>query len=280
MLIFNCTKAATEFFTRSVKGEKHSPIEPTEHKTIEEAIQAQPSTVVQVGNEGIKNWHWLVHVITVKRKKVVIVMDYHSRFSMTLTGLKKGDDLAFLNMFDHHLSLHVQQLMQMAIDDDDLVEESFHYYNATHDNCAFHQRGDRSVQATMNDVTWYFDCDVHENGYIPQDYELIKFDAFVNQLLRKNKNKKDYFSPHHEFLRNWLRNYSGLNEETITDKINQFKQDESVFFEQEREHTENSHIEAREQTLPNNVSNVRNVSNTSNVVCLDAFRKNTKSPKE
>ena len=277
MLIFNCTKAATEFFTRTAKGEKHSPIEATEHKTIEDAIQAQPSTVVQVGKNSVKNWHWLVHVITVKRKKSIIVMDYHSRFSMTLTGLKKGDELAFLNMFDHHLSLHVQQLMQMAIDDDDLVDESLNDYNATHENCAFHQRGDRSVQATMNDVTWYFDCDVHENGYIPQDFELIKFDAFVNQLLRKHKNKKEYFSPHHEFLRNWLVNYSGLNDETITDKINQFKQDEAAFFAQEREHADDINVEKAEQTLPSSLSNV---SNASNVVCLDAFRKNTKPAKE
>ncbi|MGJ8692647.1 MAG: DUF6933 domain-containing protein [Thalassotalea sp.] len=277
MLIFNCTKAATDFFTSSIKGKKHSPIEPTDHKTIEDAIQAQPSTLVQVGKNSVNNWHWLVHVITVKRKKSIIVMDYHSRFSMTLTGLKKGDEIAFLNMFDHHISLHVQQLMQMAIDDDDLVEESLNNYNATHDNCAFHQRGDRSVQATINDVSWYFDSEVHENGYTPQDFELIRFDAFVNQLLRKHKNQKEYFSPHHEFLRNWLENYSGLNDETITDKINQFKQDESVFFEQESEHAEDINIEAAEQKLANSVSNV---SSTSNVVCLDAFRKNAKAPKE
>ena len=265
MLIFNCTKAASDFFTRSIKGKKHSPIETTVHKTIKAAIQAQPP-FVRIGKNSVKDWHWLVHVITVKRKKTVIVMDCHTRFSMTLTKLKKGDELAFLNMFDHHLSLHVQQLMQMAIDDDDEIEESLNYYNTTQHNCAFHQRGDRSVQATINDVSWYFDNEVHENGHMPEDYELIKFDAFVNQLLRKHKNQQEYFSPHHEFLQNWLVNYSSLNTQTINKKINQFKQDESIFYQQE--HANGMEIELKEQTLPTDLSNV---------VCLDTFRKNAEN---
>lgn len=201
-------------------------------------------------------------------------MDYHSRFSMTFTGLKKGDEIAFLNMFDHHLGLHVQQLMQMVIDDEDYIEESLDHYAAAHSGCTFHQRGDRSLQVTTNDVAWYFDNNVHENDYIPQDYELIKFDGFVNQLLRKNKNQKNYFSPHHEFLRNWLVDYSDCSDKEITQKINQFQQDEFDFYQQALKNDEletEIDTEETEQSLQ---------SNSSNVINLDAFRKNAKPAKE
>tara|TARA_R110001583_G_scaffold9433_4_gene44764 strand:+ start:10660 stop:10839 length:180 start_codon:yes stop_codon:yes gene_type:complete len=38
MLVFNCTKAATEFFTVTRQGNKISCIEPAPHKTIAESI--------------------------------------------------------------------------------------------------------------------------------------------------------------------------------------------------------------------------------------------------
>ena len=52
MLIFNCTKAAAEFFTSTRKGKKISPISPTPK--------------IELAKEPIlhdhQRWHWMVHV--------------------------------------------------------------------------------------------------------------------------------------------------------------------------------------------------------------------------
>ena len=101
MLVFNCTRAAAEFFTVTRKGAKISPVAPAPEKTIADSLQvsttgaaALAKTVDSQVQDG-KQWHWLVHAIKVKRKNVLILMDYESRFAMTFTGLKKGDDIPF-----------------------------------------------------------------------------------------------------------------------------------------------------------------------------------------
>ena len=95
MLIFNCTKAAADFFTSTKKGEKSSPIEPAPYKTIAESI-----AMADVSTDSEHQWHWLIHAKKVKRKNVLIVMDYQSRFAITLTGLKKGNEFPFLKLFE------------------------------------------------------------------------------------------------------------------------------------------------------------------------------------
>ena len=101
MLVFNCTKAAVEFFTVTRKGEKVSDLEPAPHKTIAESIETPvfPSDVEAQQNGGFQ-WQWVIHCVSIKRKKYLMVMDYHSRFCITLLAGKKGDIYQFLNTFE------------------------------------------------------------------------------------------------------------------------------------------------------------------------------------
>ncbi len=266
MLIFNCTKDAAEFFTVISKGVKHSVIEKSPQKTIVDAIAAQNKTA-QADDGGI-NWHWLVHVITVKRKKVVIVSDYQSRFSMTFTGLRKGDDLGFLNMFEHHLNLHIQQFMEILEVDFDLVDDIVENYAIEHNSCAFYQRGDRSTQALINDVAWHFDSEVFNTGYVLEDFSLIFFDISVNQLLRKRKHDKDYFQPDHLFLHGFLTSYSELNRLEIDRLLKKFKSFSIKRFDQEMKLAKNAEDNVAREQL-----NQQFINKHDNVISLDAFRK-------
>lgn len=63
MLVFNCTKAASDFFTVSRRGQKLTPIEGKPTESISEAGTAL---------EPISQW--LVHVIKVQRKNVIVAM--------------------------------------------------------------------------------------------------------------------------------------------------------------------------------------------------------------
>ncbi|MBU2871112.1 hypothetical protein [Colwellia sp. E2M01] len=279
MLVFNCTKAAADFFTTTKNGNKFSCIEPAPEKNIpyddiKPANVNVLSTHTAFGNTE-SPWQWLVHVVKVKRKNIVIVMDCHSRFSMTFSGIKKGDELAFLNMFEHHITLHITQMMSVFADIPGAVEEdvtdeifdSIECYNNMHTNCAFHQRGDRSVQATLNDVVWHFEQQAHEFGYIAEDFGLIKFDDFINQMLRKNKSDKQYFSPHHRFLKAWLTDYTDNNTQEIARKITDFKAIERSIYQEIKEHIEYAeHITQNKQDVENTEAI------PDNVISLDSYR--------
>lgn len=298
MIVFNCTKAAADFFTRTVKGKKSSSIQPSEYKTIAEAIKNESETVIN----PVENWHWLVHVITVKRKKVIIVMDYHTRFSVSLTGIKKADENEFIAMFTHHLILHAQELMQLLVmhkteselqKADVEITNSLALFLKENSSSIFHQRGDRSAQATINDVACFFNSDANNIGYVMEDFQLIKFDSFVNQQLRKNKGQKDYFCPHHEFLRFWLSNYTDDTSNIINEKITQLEQldrellqEEFDSLDEELDITDSDEPDEEDvlyemelvgkklKSLSQN--NVINESDESNVVCFETFRKNSK----
>lgn len=269
MLVFNCTKAAAEFFTSTEKGQKISPIEAAPHKTIAESIANKilPDDVVAIDGCEVKQWHWLVHAIKVKRKNVLIVMDYHSRFSMTFSGLTKGNEYAFLNQLEHHLNVHVHEVMSLVVDDSRDIDQSLMHYNNEHDSCGFHLRGDRSVQSTLNDVVWHFKQSVNEIGSVPEGIDLIGFDAYINHQLRKQKGKKDYFYPQHQFLHDWLTQYGQVTTTEADQRVEQLKA---------RELAEYQAQDNIMQTLVDEQLSAQKIDQTSdlsNVVFLDAFKK-------
>lgn len=213
MLILNCTKAAAEFFSRTKKGKKFSALEPAPKQTIAESIAESAARSMAESNSP-QQWQWLVHAVKVKGKTILIAMDYQSRFSICLSALKKGDDAAFLNMFEHHLIVHIYEMMS-SIDAEHVIDTSFDRFRLQHFSRAFYLRGDRSVQAHINDVVWHFrrwvDDAYYEKGLFPEGAGLIGHDVFVNHLLRKRKGEKDYFYPQREFLHGWLRHCGAYN---------------------------------------------------------------------
>lgn len=290
MLVFNCSKAAADFFTTTKKGEVNSPIEAAPHKTIAESIgslasdpsKVLPVDIIQSDGLDVIQWHWLVHTIKVKRKNVLIVMDYHSRFSMTFSGLKKGDQYPFLNMFEHHLNVHIHELMQVVCDSygdsSEDIQNSIEEYNNAHDSCAFHQRGDRSVQSTLNDVAWHFKESSNTLGAVPEGVDLIGFDAFVNDLLRKHKTEKKYFYPRHKFLHAWLAEYGEMTKAQADKKIQQLKDQERA--EHQMRYNTMPEPNAEQNTGPSvealSAENTEQVSDLSNVVFIDAFKNKNK----
>ena len=263
MLVFNCTKAAADFFTTTKKGEKSSPIEPAPHKTIAESI-----AMTNISADSEQSWHWLVHAKKVKRKNVLIVMDYHSRFVITLTDLKKGDELPFLNLLEHHLTVHVHEMMALAVDNPQAIEDSLEQYFNQHHSCAFHQRGDRSVQSHINDVLWHFERSVDEIGEVPLGVDLIGFDVFVNRLLRKRRAEKDYFYPQHEFLHAWLTHYGERSEFEADRLIEGLKATERTAGQARYAGMMELTIQADALRSPD-----VHVDKSSNVISLDSYRK-------
>lgn len=204
MLVFNCTKAAAEFFTVTRKGEKVSDLEPAPHKTIAESIETPVFPLdVDANSNGGFQWQWVLHCVSIKRKKYLMVMDYQSRFCITLLAGKKGDIYHFLNTFEPMLKVCFHTLANAQDIDTAEIERCIDHYDNMVSNCAFHSRSDRSVQAHLNDVYWYLERHCYEEGMLLDDIELIGFNLFAGQFPRNSKHKKSHFFPNEEFVRQW-----------------------------------------------------------------------------
>lgn len=204
MFVFNCTKAAADFFTVTHQGKKVSSLEPAPHKTIAESIETPifPSDVEADQNGGFQ-WQWVIHCVSIKRKKYLMVMDYHSRFCITLLAGKKGDIYSFLNTFDPMLKACFHCLAEQKGIDAVEIEQCLDHYDKEVNDCAFHPRSDRSVQVHLNDVHWHLERHCYEDGMLLEDVDLLGFNLFAGQFPRNSKHKKSHFFPNDEFVRQW-----------------------------------------------------------------------------
>ena len=244
MLIFNCTKASSEFFTVTRQGEKFSCIEPAPHKTISESVAKPtfPDDVDPQENDGFQ-WQWIVHCVSIKRKKYLLVMDHHTRYCVIFPAGKKGDDIDFLNNFETLLKANFRYLVDKEwVDKEgfDVEEvnngkmdqtEATRYieqYDALINTCIFHQRGDRSVQSHINDVVWHLQALVERQGHITERLDCLMFSVTASNILRRRNGEKDYFQPNKAFFAYWLKTFSPQSETEYTTNnvinLNQYRQ--------------------------------------------------------
>jgi len=211
MLVFNCTKAATEFFSVTRQGKKISLIEPAPHKTIVDSLTTSPFPDDTCDNNAFQ-WQWVVHCISIKRKKYLLVMDYHSRYCIMFPAGKKGDDIAFLNRFEMDLKANfrywVDNISTSPAIDQIKATEYIAQYDAAVSGCVFHQRSDRSVQAHMKEVVWQLQGICEEHGPITERLDCLMFNAIAAQMLRKRPNEKDYFQANEALYAYWLATFS------------------------------------------------------------------------
>ncbi|WDG11363.1 MULTISPECIES: hypothetical protein [Vibrio] len=208
MLVFNCTKAAADFFTVKRNGKKVSPLEapPTDSISNSEPVDAfstQPPMSA-----------WLVHAVNVQRKKVLIAMHVETRYSMVFVSIQKGDWLEFTNQLLERLFNNMQFFgEEFEMCDEESFEEMFNEFIKLHPKPYFCQRGDRSVQSHINDVAWQFEDQVYQAGSLPEGHEQsASFDEWINSLIRSTKQKKDHFHPDEEMFIDWMQTYSELGD--------------------------------------------------------------------
>lgn len=208
MLVFNCTKAAAEFFTIQRNGKKSSPLEsPPTDSVIEPRPIKGMDQVSQINA-------WLVHAINVRRKKVLIAMHVETRYAMVFVGIKKGNWVEFTNQLLERLFNNMQFFgEELELCDEQSFEEMFSQFIKLHPKPIFCQRGDRSVQSHINDVAWQFENMVDQIGSLPEGHEeSASFDEWINSLMRSTKKSKDYFYPDEEMFIDWMQSYGELRD--------------------------------------------------------------------
>ncbi|RUR14899.1 hypothetical protein ELY21_15265 [Legionella sp. km535] len=215
MLIFNCTKAAADFFASIRKGKKLSPMSPTSKL----ALTEEPIL------HDHQHWHWMIHVTKLGHKNVLLAIDTDSRFCMLFWGLRKGNIQGFLEQFHKRFSFHIIALMNMSKQDATMFETAMKAFIESHHDCSFTQRGDRSVQAHINDVFMRLPYEQYRwEDDVPTEEELFTSDFRNNDTPRKRKQDKDYLFPTEMLLSAWLTQYANLNEQTVKHTISQYQQ--------------------------------------------------------
>ncbi|KTC94071.1 DUF6933 domain-containing protein [Legionella erythra] len=215
MLIFNCTKAAADFFTSIRKGKKTSPMSPTPKL----ALTEEPILHDQ------QQWHWMVHVTKLGHKNVLLAMDSDSRFCMLFWRLRKGNIENFLEQFHERFGLHIIAVINMGGLDETMLETSMKTFLENHHEYAFVQRGDRSVQAHINDALMNLQYEHHRwEDDDPTEEELFISDLRHNDTPRKRKQDKDYIFPTEILFSTWLSRYANLDEQIIDHTISQYRQ--------------------------------------------------------
>ena len=205
MLIFNCTEAASNFFSRVHKGKKISP------------VAKPPSLVIENDEHGEFAEQWLVHATTVQRKHVLYAIHVPTRYCMIFADAKKADVEGFVQRFADRW---IEGLMRDALNHDvlqwvgpDSMQERF---NDGIRHYTLYKRGHRSAQGHINEIAWIFEDYVSEWGGLPPDEIMARrFDAKINGFIKGNKSAKGYSLPDEDMMAHWLRQYCGLDESGV-----------------------------------------------------------------
>ncbi|WP_375750013.1 DUF6933 domain-containing protein [Vibrio sp. HN007] len=202
MLVYNCTKAAVDFFTVTRKGKKDSPL-----------TEPPIDSISDSGNDVRHISQWLVHAIKVQRKHVLIVMHIHTRYAMIFCNLKKGDWNTFLELHLERLFNNMQFFgEEFEMCDEHTFHNMFRRYLRKHPKPYFCKRGDRSAQSHINEVVWQFEDRVNEIGVLPNNQEeAASFDEWINSMIRSTKRHPDYFYPDEEMFFDWMLEYGDLD---------------------------------------------------------------------
>ncbi|VVQ04275.1 hypothetical protein PS918_04488 [Pseudomonas fluorescens] len=205
MLIFNCTEAASNFFSRVHKGKKITPVE----KPL--------SPVIEDDETGEFAEQWLVHATTVQRKHVLYVIHVQTRYCMIFADAKKADIEGFIRRFADRW---VEGLIRHAGNHDILswvdAEQMMERFQEGCREYAFYKRGHRGAQKHISEISWVFEDCAAEWGTLPSDeFSAGRFDGDMNDTPRSSKGHKDFYYPDEEMVAHWLGRYCELDESGI-----------------------------------------------------------------
>jgi hypothetical protein len=204
MLVFNCTEAAGDFFSRIYKGKKITP------------VQRPPSATIaddQAGDSASELSQWLVHAITVQRKHVLLAIHLQTRYCMIFADMKKADVEGFVQAFAqrwmNNMLTHAMRSGVLEWVESPSMLERFTELNR---EFSFYRRSDRSAQGHLNEIVWMFKENVADAGCLPpNEAAASRYDTKTNRFLR-SKRLKDYFYPDEEMLIHWLQKFCGVSE--------------------------------------------------------------------
>jgi len=226
MLIFNCTKAASDFFSVTRKGEKITPVEEAPTKML---IDDFNTVKDNSGNIPDELSQWLVHVIRVQRKPIVFAIEQKTRYVMTFVDLKKGDVEKFIVDFMERMVNTVEFFADdLMILNQDRFEPMIEAFITDNSVFRFFDRSNQSMQTHINDVSYHFKQTAQNTGCLPTTEQVMYFDAGMNEMPKYYKGLRDIIFPSEQMLYHWLRNYGNYSEKELkqaSESINELRRE-------------------------------------------------------
>jgi hypothetical protein len=206
MLIFNCTKAAAEFFTTTYKGKKTIPVLPSAYKTITEAIENDNCDIEKTNNF---KWQWIVDCISIKRKKYFMVIDYLTNYCLAFPTTPQGNNISFIDEFNKFLLVNFSfWATQKGVTTDEIAEYVMRYHTATK-SCSFYQRTDSAVQESLESIVSQLKIIFIEDKPFTTDEEFLMFSIHISECSRrKDNNKRGYVYSHDLFVDFFVNEFS------------------------------------------------------------------------
>lgn len=199
MLVFNCTQATSQFFSRKLKGKTETFAEPAPGADWrDDQIQHDDGSAAYLE-------HWQVHLVRFKRRPVLFAMHMPTRFVMAFLDLRPGKPDTFVELFIQRWLNHMLTIgSAMGLLDESDYPFVVQHFMQTHSDLRLFTRSDRSVSIHIAQASELFDRMLYQAGAFPaNEMEAAGFDDTANTLLRKIGNKDDYFWPYQAMFRHW-----------------------------------------------------------------------------
>ncbi|ODS10611.1 DUF6933 domain-containing protein [Vibrio scophthalmi] len=215
MLIFNCSKAASDFFSITRKGVKVSPVAAAPCNLLSDDIKHIKN---DDGNTPAELNEWLIHVVRVQCKPIVFAIEQNTRYIMTFVDLKKGDVQLFITDFIERLANMIQYSGEdLMVMNNRTFEPMISKFLEANNEYRFYDRSDKSMQSHINDVSWHFKHTAQSANCLPTAEQAMYFDRGINHMPKTYKGLTEILWPEEAMLYHWLKNYCGHSDAQISE---------------------------------------------------------------
>jgi hypothetical protein len=188
MLIFDCTQATCDFFSKKVKGKVVSQLQ----------LSSPEDSLQDVGSSLYPAERWQLHVTKFGRTNVLLAMEVDTRYAMLFVSLKRNDFEGFFQQFlERYLGVMalMSANMQLSLPPQAQLQQHITRWEQSLRDVHFFKRNDRSVQTHINQVLDLAAYPAYARQSIPVEFqELIEFDELANRFLRAVRGS-EYFYP-------------------------------------------------------------------------------------
>ena len=212
MIIFNCTKTASQFFGCPKQG-----LTPPFQEAPGKDISEDEKTIRDSKGNKPSLSQWLIHQVEANGQPIVIATELSSRFSMTFTTIKEGDAQTFLRSFYERWMSHMQLSGEkIGLMNKMTVQPMYGRLLAKHGESRFFIRGDRSAQISVKDIAERLNKYSDEQPAVLKDLnEQVKFDQAINSQPKKSKGSKKAHMPSLAMFETWLKDIVAMPDREI-----------------------------------------------------------------
>lgn len=211
MLVFNCTKAALNFFSYTKDKIKYSPVEATPNYALDD-----------MGSKKHPLSQWLLQCVKIQHHNVLFACHIKYRYVMFFNNIEKNNWQGFIDTFNERYIAQITQLLEdyevgIKLSDDILTAIKKHHH-PTHCFARYCPKAQHNITLAVEEVTIALD----QMGWHQVINDEADFEAAYNDYLTSSTSMPDVFIPRLELLLDFLVNVTKLDPQMAAKKREQW----------------------------------------------------------